>query len=71
MCPGHLIAYREHRKAVQPPSKGKRKVVLATNFAETGITLIDVAFFIDSRKVKLKDKGSANHLSYLWPQKMP
>ena len=38
------VASGEHRKAFQPPPKGKRKVVLATNVAETGISLSYVVF---------------------------
>ena len=42
----------EHKKAFQSPAKGCRKVVLATNVAETGITIQDIVYVIDSGKVE-------------------
>ena len=38
----------EYRKAFQPSKAGIRKVILATNIAETGITLSDVIYVIDA-----------------------
>ena len=42
----------EHKKAFQSPARGCRKVVLATNVAETGITIQDIVYVIDSGKVE-------------------
>ena len=42
----------EHKKSFQPPARGCRKVVLATNVAETGITIQDIVYVIDSGKVQ-------------------
>ena len=42
----------EHKKAFQSPARGRRKVVLATNVAETGITIQDIVYVIDSGKVE-------------------
>ena len=42
----------EHRKSFKPPARGCRKVVLATNVAETGITIQDIVYVIDSGKVE-------------------
>ena len=59
------VASGEHRKAFQPAPKGKRKVVLATNVAETGVTISDVVFVIDSGKVKLKTYDALTNTTML------
>ena len=41
----------DHKKSFMPPARGCRKVVLATNVAETGITIQDVVYVVDSGKV--------------------
>lgn len=43
---------REQRRVFQPPPPGKRKVVVATNVAETSITIDDIVAVIDSGRVK-------------------
>lgn len=42
----------EQSKVFITPPHGVRKIVLATNIAETGVTIPDVAFVIDSGRVK-------------------
>ena len=44
------IASDEQQQAFQVPPKGWRKIVLATNIAETGITIPDVTCVIDTGK---------------------
>lgn len=46
------IASEEQEQAFQIPPKGTRKIVLATNIAETGITIPDVTCVIDTGKHK-------------------
>lgn len=46
------IASEEQEQAFQIPPKGTRKIVLATNIAETGITIPDITCVIDTGKHK-------------------
>lgn len=42
----------DQRKVFQPPPRGQRKVVAATNVAETSITIEDIVAVIDTGRVK-------------------
>jgi hypothetical protein len=42
----------DQRQIFRPAQRGLRKVILATNIAETSITIGDVVFVIDSGKLK-------------------
>lgn len=46
------IASEEQERAFQIPPRGVRKIVLATNIAETGITIPDVTCVVDTGKHK-------------------
>ncbi|XP_060558929.1 ATP-dependent RNA helicase dhx29-like [Ruditapes philippinarum] len=47
-----VLSSSEQAQAFSVPPTGVRKIVLATNIAETGITIPDVVFVIDAGKVK-------------------
>ena len=46
------VSAGDQRKVFQVPPSGVRKVVLATNIAETSITVPDVVYVIDTGRVK-------------------
>jgi len=47
-----VLSSDDQGAAFKVPPPGVRKIVIATNIAETGITIPDVVFVIDSGKVK-------------------
>ena len=55
----------EQRRAFQRPPRGVRKVVLATNIAETAITIDDVAFVVDTGRMKENRYDPAKRMSSL------
>lgn len=46
------LSAQEQRRAFLKPPRGKRKLILATNIAETSLTIEDVVFVIDCGKSK-------------------
>ena len=44
----------EQHLVFQNPRDGKTKVVLATNIAETSVTIPDISYVIDTCKCKMK-----------------
>ena len=59
------MAPEEQRRAFQKPPEGVRKVVVATNIAETSLTIEDVVVVIDSGKLKERRFNAARGLSML------
>lgn len=47
---------------------GKKKIVIATNIAETSITINDVVYVIDCGKIKIKNYDVVNNISTLKPE---
>jgi len=63
----------EQMAAFQPAPAGKYKVIVATNIAESSITIDDVAVVIDSCKVKVTHYSDATGLSHnevMWTGRM-
>ncbi|CAG9462498.1 unnamed protein product [Pedinophyceae sp. YPF-701] len=56
------------REIFDRPPSGVRKVVLATNIAETSITIDDVVYVVDTGLIKEKRYSALNKLSSLLPQ---
>ena len=59
------IAPEEQAEAFKPPPPGMRKVVLATNIAETGITIPDITCVIDAgrhREMRYDEKRKISRL---------
>ena len=56
---------REQKKVFANPPPGKRKVVVATNVAETSITIDDIVAVIDSGKVKETSFDPQNNMRKL------
>ncbi|KAK6016534.1 helicase protein, partial [Ostertagia ostertagi] len=52
-------------KAFEPPPEGHRKVVLATNIAETSLTIPGIRVVIDSGKVKTRTFTAADRIDVL------
>ncbi|CAM3501826.1 ATP-dependent RNA helicase HrpB [Vibrio aerogenes CECT 7868] len=49
VCPLYgQLDFSQQQKAIQPPPEGRRKVVLATNIAETSLTIESIRIVIDS-----------------------
>ena len=48
------IGSSESKKAFQSPPKGSRKIVLATNVAETGVTIPDIVYVVDTGNSRIK-----------------
>lgn len=59
------LSSKEQKQAFRPQGQGQRKVILATNIAETSLTINDVSIVIDCGKVKEKSFDSLSGTSAL------
>uniref|UniRef100_A0A0X3NUH3 Helicase C-terminal domain-containing protein n=1 Tax=Schistocephalus solidus TaxID=70667 RepID=A0A0X3NUH3_SCHSO len=55
------------RSVFDPPPRGQRKIVVATNIAETSITIEDVVFVVDCGHIKLTTYDPQTNTSTLAP----
>jgi ATP-dependent RNA helicase DHX36 len=63
---GSMPTVNQQKIFVSPPP-GIRKIVLATNIAETSITIDDIVYVVDCGKAKEKTYDAVNKLSCLLP----
>jgi len=58
----------EQRLIFQPPFGGKRKIVIATNIAESSVTIDDIVFVIDCGRAKMKMFDPTKNFATLKPE---
>ena len=63
--PHSSVSPADQRRAFARPPAGARKVVLATNIAETSLTIDDVVYVIDAGKLKERRHDPARGMSLL------
>ena len=69
VIPLHSLMPTVNQKEIfERPPPGVRKIVIATNIAETSITIDDVVFVIDCGKIKVKDFNPEVNITSLEPQ---
>ncbi|KAM7535067.1 hypothetical protein Aperf_G00000098565 [Anoplocephala perfoliata] len=61
------LATRHQRKVFLPVPEGKRKIVIATNIAETSITIEDIVYVVDSGAIKITTYNPSTNTSMLSP----
>lgn len=59
------IPLAEQQVIFEPPKPGVRRIILATNIAETSITIPDVVYVVDTGKVKEQRYDPDRHMSSL------
>ena len=59
------IPVAEQQIIFDPPPVGVRRIIIATNIAETSVTIPDVVYVVDTAKVKEKRYDPTRHMSSL------
>ncbi|KAH7345119.1 hypothetical protein B0J17DRAFT_29208 [Rhizoctonia solani] len=59
------VPVAEQQAVFDPPEEGVRRIILATNIAETSITIPDVVYVVDTARAKEKRYDPARHMSAL------
>jgi small subunit ribosomal protein S24e len=59
------IPVAEQQQIFEPPPEGVRRIILATNIAETSITIPDVVYVVDTGKIKEQRFDPDRHISSL------
>ncbi|KAG0721051.1 ATP-dependent RNA helicase DHX36 [Chionoecetes opilio] len=63
-----MMPTASQREVFDTPPEGVRKIVLATNIAETSITIDDVVYVIDGGRIKMKNYDKEANLVTLLPE---
>ena len=59
------IPVAEQQLVFEPPPEGVRRIILATNIAETSVTIPDVVYVVDTAKIKEQRFDPDRHISSL------
>ncbi|KAF9526480.1 hypothetical protein CPB83DRAFT_770211 [Crepidotus variabilis] len=59
------VPLADQQAIFEPPKLGVRRIILATNIAETSVTIPDVVYVIDSAKIKEQRYDPDRHMSSL------
>ena len=71
LCPLYgALTLAEQRKAILPPPAGQRKVVLATNIAETSLTIEGIRLVVDTAQERVAQFDPRNGLTRLITQRV-
>ncbi|MWL74370.1 ATP-dependent RNA helicase HrpB, partial [Escherichia coli] len=71
LCPLYgALTLAEQRKAILPPAQGMRKVVLATNIAETSLTIEGIRLVVDTAQERVAQFDPRTGLTKLITQRI-
>ncbi|KAH9835555.1 P-loop containing nucleoside triphosphate hydrolase protein [Rhodofomes roseus] len=59
------VPIAEQQAVFEPPPEGVRRIILATNIAETSVTIPDVVYVVDTARVKEQRYDPERHISSL------